>query len=80
MTPLKFRAGQRVVAKPGVTYAGVDVGGWKGTVAQEWPKAGLLESNQYNVHMEPFNKLGAGHIVFGEDQLGPDVLEELASL
>ena len=76
----RFKAGQRVIVNGGVIYAGVDIGGCRGTVAQEWPKAGLLEENQYNVHLDPANPIGAGYIVFGEAQLGPDILEELARL
>jgi hypothetical protein len=85
MSPHKFTVGQRIVVKEGVHfgYSGIHLGACKGTVITIWPKAGLLKDDrwvdQYGVQLD-LNPAFAGYIVFGEDQLTLDVLEQLAAI
>lgn len=76
MPQFKFNQGQRVVVGPNLNYGDKSLGGEKGVVGQVWPKAGLLNQNQYQVVMD----YSGFAIVFNEDQLELDVLEELAGL
>lgn len=80
MTPFEFTVGQRVRIKDGVKYADYAIGGCKGTVVSVWPRAGLLNANQFQVRVDPTNPLGAMFLIFNPDQLENDALEELARL
>ena len=77
MSAFKFSEGDRVVVQAGVFYNHSELAGVVGTVVQVWPKAGLLNANQYQVLVEA--PVG-GHLVFDENQLDHDVLGKLASL